>query len=327
MPSPSSSLATLRPDLTGSLEEFDLAMDRLGFVGLRVAPAFDAGKSTGTFGRIPVEQLLQSRDTERAPGSGYARGNFNFTTDSYTTTEHGAEEPVDDNEAQNYKDYFDAEVIAKERAFDAVLRNHEQRVANLVFNSTTWTGSALTTAITHEWDDATNAVPITDIEAAVRKVWSGSGIWPNTLIINRHVFRNLRLCNQVKDAISASGAGMPTRLADITVDMLKAVFDIPNIIVAGGATNSAAEGQSVTMGKIWSDEYAMVCHISDSNDLRRPTLARTFHWSEDGSQVGGTAESYRDESKRSDIIRVRHQVGEKVMYTEVGHLLSNVTTI
>jgi hypothetical protein len=326
MPSPSSSLSTLRPDLTGSLEEFDLAMDRLGFVGLRVAPVLDVAKSTGTFGRIPIEQLLQSRDTARAPGSGYARGTFKFTPDTFTTTEHGAEEDVDDNEAENYIEYLDAEMIANERALDAVLRNHEQRVANLVFNTSTWTGSALTTAITHEWDDATNAVPITDIEAAVRKVWSGSGIWPNTLIVNRHVFRNLRLCQQVKDAISASGAGMPTRLEDITVKMLQSVFDIPNIIVASSATNTAKEGQDVTIGKIWSDEYAMVCHIAESNDLRRPTLARTFHWAADGSQVQGTVETYRDESKRSNVVRVRHQVGEKVMYKEVGHLLSNVTT-
>ena len=326
MPSPSTSLSTLRPDLSGSMEEFDAAMDRLGFVGLRVAPVFEAAKSTGTFGRIPVEQLLQSRDTERAPGSGYSRGNFTFTTDSFSTREHGAEESVDDNEAQNYKEYYDAEAVSLERCYDVVLRNHEKRVADLVFNATTWSGASLTTALSNEWDDAAAATPITDIEAAVRKVWTNSGMWANTLIINRHVFRNLRLCTQVKDAISASGAGMPTRLTDINVEMLSKVFDIANIIVAGGAENTATEGQSAAFGKIWSDEYAMVCYTSGSNDLRRPTLARTFHWAEDGSTVAGTVESYRDETKRSDIIRVRHQTGEKVMYTECGHLLSNVTT-
>ncbi|TXH10543.1 MAG: hypothetical protein E6R03_15290 [Hyphomicrobiaceae bacterium] len=326
MPSPSSSLTTLRPDLTGSLQEYSTMMNRESFIGLRVAPVFESGKSSGTFGRIPLEQLLQSRDTERAPGSGYSRGNWSFTQDTYATSEHGAEEPIDDNEAVNYREYFDAELVGTERALDAVLSNHEKRVADLIFNASTWTGTSLTTAISNEWDDFTSATPITDVEAAVRKVWSNSGIWPNSLIINRHVFRNLRQCSQVKDAIASSGAGDRTTLSDINIEALKRVFDLQNIFVAGGAENTAAEGQSATIGKIWSDEYAMVCYIDDSNDLRRPTLARTFHWSEDGSQIGGLVESYRDESKRSNIIRVRQQVGLKVMYVECGHLLSNVTT-
>jgi hypothetical protein len=51
-----------------------------------------------------------------------------------------------------------------------------------------------------------------------------------------------------------------------------------------------------------------------------------FHWSEDGSSPGGTVESYRDEIVRGNIIRVRHDVDEVVLYAQAGHLLSNITT-
>jgi hypothetical protein len=70
----------------------------------------------------------------------------------------------------------------------------------------------------------------------------------------------------------------------------------------------------------------MVAHIDFSQDVRRPTIARTFHWTGDGSEIDGRVETYRDEPVRSEIVRVRHQTAEKVMHVQAGHLLSNITT-
>lgn len=324
MPSPTTSLATLRPDLGGSLEEFSTAMDRQGFIGLDVLPVFEVGKQAGAFGRIPLEQLLANRDTIRAPGSGYARGKFTFVPDSYACQEHGAEEVIDDREAKMYADYFDAELVATERGRDVVLRNHERRAAALLFNASTFASQL--TSVTNEWDDFENATPIDDVEAAVRAVWLRTGLWPNSLILNRHVFRNLRQCEQVIDRIAGQGAGMPTRPADITVDQLRAVFDLQRILVAGSAKNVAAEGQDAEIGSIWDDEYAMVARLVTSRDIREPGLGRTFHWGEDGSQIGGMVESYRDETVRGDVVRCRHDVHQKLLYTEAAQLLDNITT-
>jgi hypothetical protein len=286
----------------------------------------DVMSQAGNFGKIPIEQLLQQRDTKRAPGSGYARGNWTFEPATYATEEHGAEEPVDDRESKMYADYFQAEQISTMRAFSAVLRNAEQRVADAVFNTTTWTGASLTTAITHEWDDATNCVPLTDVEAAVQKIYDNSGLWANALVINRKVFRNLRNSAQVIDRIESNGAGNAAKASDITAQMLAAAFDLDYIIVAGTSKNGAKEGQAASPSQIWSGEYAMICRVSTSADMRDPCIGRTFHWAQDGSSIGGTVESYRDERVRGDVIRVRHDVDELVLYPQAGHLLSNITT-
>ena len=107
--------------------------------------------------------------------------------------------------------------------------------------------------------------------------------------------------------------------------MLAQVFDLDFIIVAGSSKNSAKEGQSATPAQIWSNEYAMLCKIATGGDMREPCIGRTFHWADDGSSIGGTVESYRDEKVRGDVIRVRHDVDEIVLYPEAGHLLSNIT--
>lgn len=326
MPSPATSLATLRPDLAESFMEFDLMAEQAGYIGTKVFPVVEVQRQAGNFGKISVEQLLKNRDTTRAPGSGYNRSNWTFDDATYACVEHGAEEPVDDREAEMYADYFDAEVISAQRAMADVLRNAENRISDAVFNTTTWTGAALTTAITHEWDDATNAVPITDVEAAVRKVYDGSGLWANALIVNKKVFRNLRLVDQIRDRITSDGAGSSELAGDVTVQQLARAFDLDYVLVAGGSENTAIEGQSASISQIWSDEYAMVCRVATTGDFREPCVGRTFHWGSDGSSIGGTVETYREEAVRSEIVRVRHDVDEVLLYAQAGHLLSNVTT-
>lgn len=304
--------------------EFDLEMNAQGFIGAQVLPTINVDRESGKFGLIPLEQLLQNANTVRAPGSGYNRGNWTFDEQSYACKEYGWEEPVDDREAAIYDDYFDAEVIATMRARSFIAVEAEKRIAAAVFNPTTFTSQ--TTTVTNEWDDATNATPLVDINTAVNAVYDRTGIWPDTLVINRKVFRNLRTLDKIKDAIAASGAGDPTKATDITVQMLAQVFDLKNILVAGGTKNTANEGQTAAAGQIWSGEYAMVCKIASTSDIRESCLGRIFHYGGDGSSVDGMVETYRDETVRSNIVRVRHDVDELLLHTAAAQLLDNITT-
>lgn len=326
MPSPSSALSTLRPDLASSMLEFDLAMAAQNYIGSKVLPIVPVAKKIGQYGVIPIEELLKDRNTERAPGSGYNRSQFTFLPQTFRCQEHGTEEPIDDDEAEMYAEYFDVEQVTALRAQAAILRNAEKRIAAAVFNATTWT--SYTTSITNEWDDLANATPVTDVNTAKAAVFTQCGMWPNALIINRTVYNNLRnvtTSNQIFDRIKYSGVHNPTQ-AGINTAVLAEVFDLKHIIVAGGAYDSALEGQTSVPAEIWSNEYAMVCKIAETNDPKEPCIGRTFHWPGGGSTPQGTVETYRDETVRSDIVRVRHDVDEVIMYVEAGHLLDNVTT-
>lgn len=323
MPSPSSSLATLRPDLAASFEKYDLEASRAGFIGHRVFPVMEVAKASGTFGMIPLEQLLANRETRRAPGAGYQRQDWKFETGSFVCEEHGAEEAVDDREASIYRDYFDAELIAAARARDVVLRNAERRIAAAVFNTTTFTGASLTTAVSTPWSTIASATPVSDVEAAARKVWDLTGLWPNAVIMNKHVFRNARRCAQIVDMAKYNGI-VDVRPSQITPQVLATVFDVDFVLVGDSAYNAAAQGQAASLGKIWSDSYVSVARICTSLDMREPGLGRTFYFAGDGADVDGRLESYRDETVRSEVIRFRHDVHEKLLYTS-AHLLTNIT--
>jgi len=321
MPSPTSSLATQRPDLSASLEEFDLAMDSAGFIGHRILRHTPVASQSGNFGKIPIEELLQNRDTARAPGSGYNRGEFKFETATYTTEEHGVEEPVDDREAAMYANYFDAEVISTMRAQRAVVEAQEKRIADMIFNTTTYTP----TTVTNEWDDSANATPIDDVETKVQALYDASGLWPNAMVITQKVFRNLRNVAQIVDRVKYQGF-QDARPGNITIAALAQALAIDNILVAGGTKNTANEGQTASLSPIWSGEYSWIGRIATMDDFREPCVGRIFHWTGDGSQENGLVESYRDESVRSDIIRVRHDVDEVELHTACNGLLDNITT-
>lgn len=323
MPSPSTSLASLRPDLAGSMMEYDLEAAELGFVGLDIFPSFETEKKSGTFGRIPLEQLLQARDTARASGGSYNRGNFTFGKETFACIEHGLEEPVDDDESEMYAEFFDAELVATQRCRDGVLRNHEQRVIDKVTDTGIWTGAALTTAIGTAWTVIATATPIVDIRDAVLKVYDNSGLMANAVILSWKRFQVLKDVVEIIDRIKYSGHQDPKRL-NITMQALADLFGVQKLIVAGGQKNTADEGQNASLASLWPDARAMICRVAVTGDIREPCIGRSLHWGGGGSQIGGVVESYRDETVRSDIIRHRMDTDEKRLYIEAGHLLTGI---
>lgn len=321
MPSPSTTLSGFRPDL-GMLFQFDMEMNRNGFIANRVCPVVDVNDYKGTMGLIELKQFLKEPQTGRDSKGHYQRTDYNFKDFTYETVENGIELPIDRRRAAQYREWFDFEAMSTRIALDQVLRAYELRVASLLYNATTFT--SYKTDITHEWNDWTNAVPLTDVIKAKQSMWETTGLYPNALLCNKRQFNNLRMNTQVIDKLESGGAGETVKPGAVTRQMLADCFDIDEIIVSDSARDSANEGQDVSIAPMWSDEYAMLARVARTSNPEEACLARTIHWSEDGSQIGGTIETYYEDQSRGDVVRVRHETEEKVFYTALGHLFTNV---
>jgi len=327
------STAITRVELAATFSEFDLAMNRRNFIGPRALRPRSVGVQAADVGKIPLEALLQTHDTNRAPGAGYRRGDFEMSKFSYATDEYGWEEALDDRTLRVFADLLDAEAVHAQRAMDFVMRNFEIAVAAALYDVNTWTGAALTTAITNEWDEnhVSDAIPIQDVEGAKQKVRDGSGLEPNALICNRKQFFGLRACDQITGLIKYHGGDDPKR---ITPQMVAQILDLDFVLVAGGIKNTGVEGAAASLSGIWSDEYAMVAKVAITDDPQEPCVGRTFMWSEDGPGAPGSDESiavmveeYREENRRGSVLRARSDYDIVVMYPEAAHLLSNVITV
>jgi len=312
--SPAPSAAVGRPDLGASLIEFDEMANQAGFVGLQLMPVIEVAEQSANIGKIPIEQLLQVQDTSRASGGGYRRGNFTFSDFSYATEEHGWEEPVDDRNTRIYRRYFDAEVVAAKRARNFVVQNHEIRVCAALSATATFVDAAASVL----WSTAASAVPVTDVLTRVKAVRLASGITPNTVVMDYETFLAAIETAQVIDRLKFAGFDDPK---NVTANALAQVFKVEQVIISGGLKNSAAEG-GLTLASCWPKTIVGVGYVARDNDVQTPCAGRTFHWSADGSDIGASFESYRDETKRADIIRCRMETDELVMYPECWELIT-----
>jgi hypothetical protein len=326
MPSPSAALSTQSPDLA-TFFEYEYSESEPRFIGGQVMPLFTVPKQAGNFGKVTLETLMEHQtSTRRAPTSGYNRRQYEFTEDSYATEEHGIEEYLDDREVQMYSDYIEAQAIATRRAVNSILTAHEKRVSDEIMDVTFYTGdAAFNQALGNGVWTLAASTPIEDIEGAWQKHRNNTGIRPNALILNEYSYRALRNHPDVIARVHSSGAGDQARARDVNLSQLSAVFDIDNIIVGGGMENTSNPNVAASLSDIWPN-HALICRVATTNDIREPAIGRTFHWSADGSMSGGSLETYREEAVRSNIVRVRHDVDEKVLYQELGVMIEDVIT-
>ncbi len=329
MPSPKSELTNLRPELA-TFMQLDTEMSRRGYVGTRLLPAFPVMKASGDFGVIKLASLLASKDadTKRTSKGGYNRGDYEFEERSFKTKEHGWEEPVDEREEALYEDYFDLEEIATVRAWEHVLAGLEERILNKVLADTVTAG--YTAASGGVWTTPATATPIDDVFAAQEAVWARTGMWPRTVAMSRRNFRALRRTKQVKDEVASNGAGSSQAQKNITVEMLKEVLDVDEIIIGDAVKNTLNQAQSATIASSFPDDQIVVTRTATSNDFKEPCLGRLFHWGGDGSRIDGAGsmpgvvEDYEEPQTRKNIIRVRNETDEFILYGEMAQVVTGV---
>ncbi|WP_288230904.1 hypothetical protein [uncultured Desulfovibrio sp.] len=309
----------IRPDLGVLAYEYSLSAATQGFIGHQVLPAFNTALQSAQYPVIPAEAILETADTQRAPRTAYARGDWEFDFKDFNCKENGWEEPLDDTEAALFARYFDAETVAVQRATLMVLRSQERRVAARVMDTKTFKN----TAVAHAWNSYADADPLADVNRAKDYFRYSVGLKPNALIMDEDVLKHISMCDAVMERIKYTS---PNAIrGELTMEQLKAYFSLPNIIVAGAVYNKAAKRRPKEIAAIWpTDMIMLACLSSGGQNLKEPCLGRTFLWEEDSPGML-TTEQYREEQTRSDIYRVRQNTDECIQFTGAGYILTGVT--
>jgi len=298
--------AIYRPDLGQLVMEF-VEGQQLAFIGLEVMPVFRTMKQSGSYPVIPKEALLKISNTDRAPRGGYQRGDFEYERGTFSTTEQGWEEPLDDVEAELFGQEAPgaAEMVATQRAWNKIMRAQEQRIANHIFGVTTFSTDA---NVASEWNSYSTADPVGDVKDGIAAFRTACGMLPDALIINYTTFLDIPRCSAVQNLLKYTYPGID--LANMNSAILAALFGVPRVLVAGSVYDSAGKGNDASISDLWSYEYAALVKIASGQDITEPCVGRTFLWTEDSPQ-NPIVEQYRDETIRSEVYRVRHHVSEE----------------
>lgn len=309
------SYANPRLDLGAGIMEYFIEQDAL--VGTQALPIFKTPKKEASYAAITRESLTREGDTKRAARAKYQRDDVDTEDKTFKCEEHGLEGALDDSERALFKNDFDAEMATTRGIANKLMIAQEKRIADLVFNTTTFTGSSLFTDNSGSpWATAGTDI-IGQVDAGKDKVRANTGMSANGIIMSYANLTRIKGNTDIKDRIKYTSRASESQILNALADL----FGLDYVWIAKGIRNSAKHGQAFSGSDIWNSSYVMVGRfVTNGQDLKEPGLGRTFLWDDDSSE-NVVVEEYRDESARSDIYRVRQHVDEVIVDPQFGHLI------
>lgn len=304
-----------RAEITEFLEEArDLEKQ---FVAEKLAPVFTVDRRSGQYPRIRLDngELMKRDVTLRGPTGTYNEVSRKTEWDTYICEDRGLVERIDDVNERIMKDFFDMEVLTAKLVQRNLKIDYEIRVAEMFMDPTMFNATNSTVAY-NETNLATVNFP-KDLDDAISRL-KARAVIPNTLVITdtlwRLVKRSALLQTYLFNNLNTSG----TRL--ITKEHITEAFTI-DVIIPQTHYDNANKAKSATLKPIWTPDYFWVGQIS-GGAFDAGGAARTLTWGADVPNGLYATETYRDENRRSDMVRVRSHTAEKVIDNSAGELVT-----
>lgn len=282
-------------------------------VAPQVWPVVPVKKDSDIF-YVYDQSNLRVDETRWAPKTTAKEISWNVSTDTYKTERHALQELVEDDEKQNQDSPIDVMADSAAILAEKLMIRREKRLYDLLNASSTYdSGAIVNVASGNRWDDFTSASsdPTEDVATARSTIFGKIGMSPNTMVLPRQVYEAVREHPTVLDRIKYTQVGV------ITPQLLATLFDIQNVIVAGGIENTAKEGQAASLSSIWGKQV-YIGYVAP-----RPGL-RMASWGYHLQSQAMLTDRWRDEERKGDVIRNSYKDVPKLVTKSAGYLLRTV---
>lgn len=312
--------AVLRADLNGVVEEAFGGDDF--FIADKALPPLMVNSKTGQYPKFQIGAAALQSDlaTTREPGGNYGRVNREYVNDNYLCVDRGLEEVVDDAYAADVDRFYDAEEAAARMTLRNVLIGYEIRVAALLINASTFTATEGIGGTDGDYTQAQIAdfdFP-QDVLAAINRL-NLKGVQPNTIIMSSAVWTRVSASTKFQNWMRGS---RPTdSVLNITPAGAANSFaenGITQVLVGRAAKNTVVQGGTASSATIWPNTHIFVGKVT-TGSMFDGGVGRTMVWNDEGGLF--VTETYREEQRRSDIVRVRQNTDEKVVDANSGELI------
>jgi hypothetical protein len=307
---------TIRADLNLKVEEAAQADDF--FIGLKAMPPLAVSSKSGTYPKLQIGtgELLTAAATERSTDGSYGEITRQWTTDNYDCVDRGLEERVDDAQANDAARWFNLEATAARLTLRNIMLAHELRVSNAIMNATTY-GAGTAPGVAYTEANIATISFVADVLAGIERC-RNNGTNPDTIILSSTVYNRVRRATLVQNFVGGTvGKG-----SEVTASTLAQAFadeGIRQVLVGKARYNSAKKGQTASMTSIWPVTYTWVGRCNPgAMDARDGGSGFTMYWNAEGGTF--VTESYRDDRRRSNMVRVRQNTAEKVVDATAGTL-------
>lgn len=299
--------------------------DQRLFIATKFAPVVSVDVVSGLYTVFSKADFLRDEADVRPDGDQTVGIHFGLSSDTFKTFLYGVHFDITPEMRIASKTRGLAlRMVGMRQVVEKLLLRQERAWAATMFKTGLWTGQADQTGVASgpssnqyvHWSNSANGTPITDIGAGCTAIQRSTGRRPNTLVLGRETFDGMKLNAQIRDQIKY------TSPESVTPEMLARILELDRVLVAGIVHNSAAMGQSASMGFVHG-KHALLAYINPSPVPMReePSAAYTFGYELEGAQEAGgiaVSELPRDAKTKVDRIEGESRWDHKVTGADLG---------
>jgi hypothetical protein len=320
---PYSTEAVSRPEISAFLEQATHAHKY--FIAQKVFPVYGVSARASRYPVIKVAKgnLMKREQTKRNSSGSYNETSQEHGWDTYDCEDRGLEQRVDDTKAAEVKDFFEAEKLAATNVRRKCMLDFEISTAAQLMNPAVFPHEDAVVAYTEANIDEID-VP-QDVNAAIEQI-TGRGEEVNTMVFSHQVWNRIRRSTLLQQYLYGKlGPDVQKRM--ITPKDLAEAFSLDlegaslNVLVARGKYDIAPKGRATPeLVPIWGNGFIWIGNVQ-GGDYSAGGAGRTLVWEADIPNGLYATETYRDEKRRSDMVRVRSNSIEKVINENAGQLI------
>ncbi len=259
-----------------------------------------------------TKESFKVYNTERAIRANSNRINpADKSTIDFVLTEHDLEYPIDYREAD--EDIINLQQHATKVTTDGISLRLEKKASDLVQDLNSFpVGHKVTLGAGDKFTNETsNPIPI--FEDAKEQIRSKIAAYPNTALFGAKAFAAIKEHPKIIDRIAYTSAAV------VTVDLLKSLLDIPNIVV-GSAVYADDEGD---FQDIWGDNVILAYVPEKSQNIERSIYEPSFGYTLRKKNMP-MVDRY-EESGKIEIVRTTDIFDVKILGAEAGYLIKSVS--
>lgn len=271
------------------------------------------GRESDKYATYPLADWFRNTAEVAAPSGPIPIGGFSVSTDSFKTNLYIQGTSLADDEIRNANEIH-KQRIRKNKArwcVDRIQMKMDVDFATAADGTSIW-GTDNTTAT--DWDDYDNSTPVEDLDTAIDAIQLATAETPNTFVTSRPVWTKLKRNPEMLDLLGAN------ERAFITPDLLASQFELSKVVISNALYNSAKEGQTASMSRIWGDN-ALLLYVTTTPSEEDPTAIYTFQ-----------AEPLKVRSMRvdnptmrkSEVFEATINQGYKVVSSDLGYYFSSI---
>lgn len=296
----------------------------------KILPALPVNKRTVHLvkAKIANAQLARILDDNflTAPGANIERMTATLDDDSFTVAIRKREVQIPDEVEMDYADYLSLEGLFSQQAGEAVELTTEYLTAAAIMNATTF-GAGTNSIVAYTSANLATIDFVGDIIAATERGYDKGEIY-DTVVLSRQVFNRIRQATLLKNYV-VSQLGKGYEVNESNLQLAFSDLGIKKILIGSSIYNSAADGATAVMSRVWGNTYVWVGATADTASTSEEGIATiqgvgvNAFWDSYTPANGYGVDTYREEKSESNIVRAKTS---KAPYVANANAATLITT-